>query len=117
MDVTLFPLEPDAACRRFFIRADGQHAGGITVHSVQGNRFSYGIAITPSLRRRGIAGAALPLLFERMKRLGFQHAVAQVAPADVDEVLYVPASLALHRSLGFEVASKDISAITLKKIL
>ena len=55
MDVTLFPLEPDAACRRFFIRADGQHAGGITVHSVQGNRFSYGIAITPSLRRRGIA--------------------------------------------------------------
>lgn len=81
MDVTLFPLEPDAACRRFFIRADGQHAGGITVHSVRGNRFSYGIAITPSLRRRGIAGAAL------------------------------------HRSLGFEVASKDISAITLKKSL
>ena len=110
MDFTLFPLEPDAACRRFFIRADGQHAGGITVHSVQGNRFSYGIAITPSLRRRGIAGAALPLLFERMKRLGFQHAVAQVAPENA-------ASLALHRSLGFEVASKDISAITLKKSL
>ena len=62
MDVTLFPLEPDAACRRFFIRADGQHA------------------------------------------------VAQVAPENA-------ASLALHRSLGFEVASKDISAITLKKIL
>ena len=99
MDVTLFPLEPDAACRRFFIRADGQHAGGITVHSVQGNRFSYGIAI-----------AALPLLFERMKHLGFQHAVAQVAPENA-------ASLALHRSLGFEVVSKDISAITLKKSL
>lgn len=110
MDVTLFPLEPNAACRRFFIRADGQHAGGITVHSVQGNRFSYGIAITPSLRRMGIAGAALHLLFERMKRLGFQHAVAQVAPENA-------ASLALHRSLGFEVVSKDISAITLKKSL
>ena len=110
MDVTLFPLEPDAACRRFFIHADGQHAGGITVHSVQGNRFSYGIAITPSLRCRGIAGAALPLLFERMKRLGFQHAVVQVAPENA-------ASLALHRSLGFEVVSKDISAITLKKSL
>ena len=45
-----------------------------------------------------------------MKRLGFQHAVAQVAPENA-------ASLALHRSLGFEVVSKDISAITLKKSL
>lgn len=110
MVVTLFPLEPNAACRRFFIRADGQHAGGITVHSVQGNRFSYGIAITPSLRRMGIAGAALPLLFERMKRLGFHLAVAQVAPENA-------ASLALHHALGFEMTFKDVSAITLQKRL
>ena len=108
MDIMLFPLETGASCRRFFIRADGQHAGGITVHSVQGNRFSYGIAVTPSLRRKGVAGAALPLLFERMKHLGFHLAVAQVAPENA-------ASLALHRSLGFEVACRDVSAITLQK--
>lgn len=43
MRVSLLPLDPPPSLR-FFIRADGLHAGGITVHSVSGARFSYGIA-------------------------------------------------------------------------
>lgn len=35
MQLSLLPLDPPP-CLRYFIRADGRHAGGITVHSVQG---------------------------------------------------------------------------------
>ena len=110
MNITLLPLEPDALCHRFFIRADGQHAGGITIHSVQGDRFSYGIAITPSLRRKGIAGHALSLLFERMKSLGFSQVIVQIAPENA-------ASLALHRALGFAESGRDVGAVIMKKSL
>jgi len=79
---------------RFFILKDGQHAGGITVHSVHPPSFSYGIAVAPAMRRRGVAKAALPLLFEAMKQRGFSQAVVQVAADNA-------ASLALHESLGF----------------
>ena len=94
---------------RFFILKDGQHAGGITVHSVHPPSFSYGIAVAPAMRRQGVAKAALPLLFEAMKERGFSQAVVQVA-ADND------ASLALHRALGFNQVSKanDILCLSLK---
>ncbi len=95
---------------RFFILLDGQHAGGITVHSVKPPRFSYGIAVAPALRRRGAAKAALLLLFEEMKRRGFSQAVVQVAPSNA-------ASLALHASLGFEVTARDERAVTLVRAL
>ena len=66
MRVSLLPLDPPPSLR-FFIRADGLHAGGITVHSVSGARFSYGIAVSGAMRRRGVASSALPLLFAAMK--------------------------------------------------
>ena len=95
---------------RFFILSEGQHAGGITVHSVHPPCFSYGIAVAPALRRRGVAKAALSLLFEEMARRGFSQAVVQVAPGNA-------ASLALHASLGFEVVSWDREAVTLVRVL
>jgi len=90
---------------RFFILMDGQHAGGITVHSVNPPQFSYGIAIARDMRRKGIAKAALPLLFEEMKRRGFSVSVVQIAPDNA-------ASLALHMSLGFKQAKTDADALT-----
>lgn len=95
---------------RFFILFDGRHAGGITVHSVHGDSFSYGIAVAPALRRRGVAKAALPLLFETMQRRGFARAVVQIAPENA-------ASLALHRKLGFAVAERTENAVVMTKTL
>ena len=92
MQLSLLPLDPPP-CLRYFIRADGRHAGGITVHSVQGAQFSYGVAVSGDMRRRGVASSALMLLFETMKSRGFTACVVQIAP-DND------ASLALHRKLG-----------------
>ena len=104
--VTLRHIGKSADDLRFFILSDGQHAGGITVHSVLAPCFSYGIAVAPALRRRGVAKAALSLLFEEMARRGFSQAVVQVAPDNA-------ASLALHASLGFEVVSRDGDAVTM----
>ena len=108
--VTLRHIGKSADDLRFFILLDGQHAGGITVHSVHAPCFSYGIAVAPALRRRGVAKAALALLFEEMARRGFSQAVVQVAPGNA-------ASLALHASLGFEVVSRDGEAVTMVRAL
>ena len=108
--VTLRHIGKSADDLRFFILSEGAHAGGITVHSVHPPRFSYGIAIAPALRRRGVAKAALSLLFEEMARRGFSQAVVQVAPGNA-------ASLALHASLGFEAVPWDGEAVTLVKEL
>ena len=97
--ITIKHIGKSADDLRFFILLDGQHAGGITVHSIRDDSFSYGIAITPHVRRKGIAKAALPLLFDIMKQKGFARAVVQIAPDNA-------ASLALHRSLGFEQISE-----------
>ena len=86
---------------------DGQHAGGITVHSVNPPSFSYGIAVSPHIRRKGVAKNALPLLFEAMKRRGFSQAVVQIARGNA-------ASLALHASLGFTPVSKSENIVTLQ---
>ena len=80
------------------------------MHSINPPRFSYGIAVAPALRRRGVAKAALSLLFEEMARRGFSQAVVQVAPDNA-------ASLALHASLGFEVVSRDGEAVTMVRAL
>ena len=92
---------------RFFILENGVHAGGITVHSINPPRFSYGIAIAREKRQRGVAKAALPLLFEEMKRRGFSHAIVQIAPGNA-------ASLALHKSLNFTPTQTAIDALTLE---
>lgn len=107
---TLRHIGKSADDLRFFILSDGKHAGGITVHSVHPPCFSYGIAVAPALRRRGVAKAALGLLFEQMKARGFSQAVVQVAPSNA-------ASLALHASLGFEVVSRDREAVTMVRVL
>lgn len=106
MKITLRHIGKSADDLRFFILCSGRHAGGITVHSVCGTRFSYGIAVVPAMRRRGIARAALTLLFERMRRCGFTEVTVQVAPENA-------ASLALHTGLGFTRAAQDERAVTL----
>ena len=95
---------------RFFILQNGAHAGGITVHSVKGSCFSYGIAVTETKRRQGVARAALPMLFDFMKRRGFDTVLVQVRPDNA-------ASLALHASLGFQETTRDAHAVTLTKTL
>lgn len=109
MQISLLPLDPPP-CLRYFIRADGRHAGGITVHSVQGAQFSYGVAVSKAMRRRGIASAALPLLFETMKARGFSVCAVQIAPDNA-------ASLALHRKLGFVQTGRNAQAVTMEKAL
>ena len=95
---------------RFFILSGGRHAGGVTVHSVNPPIFSYGIAVAPAMRRKGIAKAALLLLFEEMKRRGFCTAAVQIA-------LDNAASLALHTSLGFEESSRDAQQVTMHRTI
>ena len=109
MQLSLLPLDPPP-CLRYFIRADGRHAGGITVHSVQGAQFSYGIVVSGDMRRHGIASAALPLLFETMKARGFSVCAVQIAPDNA-------ASLALHRKLGFVQTGRNAQAVTMEKAL
>lgn len=109
MQLSLLPLDPPP-CLRYFIRADGRHAGGITVHSVQGAQFSYGVAVSGNMRRHGIASAALPLLFETMKARGFTVCAVQIAPDNA-------ASLALHRKLGFVQTGRNAQAVTMEKAL
>ena len=72
--------------------------------------FSYGIAIAKDMRRKGIARAALPLLFEHMMQLGFTRAVVQIAPDNA-------ASLALHASLGFVLTHTAGEALTFTRTL
>ena len=95
---------------RFFILSGGRHAGGVTVHSVNPPTFSYGIAVAPAMRRKGIAKAALPLLYRQMKQRGFARVQVDIAPENA-------ASLALHASLGFEEVSRSAQKITMRKRL
>ena len=108
--ITIKHIGKSADDLRFFILFNGQHAGGITVHSIRNDSFSYGIAIAPHMRRKGIAKAALPLLFDMMKQKGFARAVVQIAPDNA-------ASLALHASLGFTLASRTTDAVAFQKEL
>ena len=108
MNIQLKHIGKSADDLRFFILLDGRHAGGITVHSVNPPEFSYGIAIAKDMRRKGIARAALPLLFEHMMQLGFTRAVVQIAPDNA-------ASLALHASLGFMQTGQEQACITLER--
>ena len=110
MSVTLKFIGKSAEDLRFFLLADGRHAGGITVHSVCGTAFSYGIAVASGMRRRGVARAALLQLFDLMQERGFTLVRVQVSPQNT-------ASLALHRSLGFEDTSWDASAVTLERTI
>lgn len=106
MTITLSFIGKSAGDLRFFILADGAHAGGITVHSVHGSSFSYGIAVAPAWRRQGVARGALAALFALMAERGFDTALAQIAPHNA-------ASLSLHAALGFEETGRDAQAVTL----
>ena len=106
--ITLRHIGKSADDLRFSILLDGRHAGGITVHSVNPPAFSYGIAIAPALRRRGIAREALRLLIARMRAQGFTRAVVRVMPGNA-------ASLALHASLGFARTGAADGALVLER--
>lgn len=110
MDIALQFIGKSADDLRFFILLDGGHAGGITVHSMQGDSFSYGIAVAPDKRRRGVAHEALLLLFAHMRAKGFTRAVVKIALGNA-------ASLALHRGLGFEEIARDAQAVTMRRSL
>ena len=105
--ITIKHIGKSADDLRFFILFNGQHAGGITVHSINPPSFSYGIAVAPKMRRKGVAKAALPLLFAEMKKRGFTQAAVQIAPKNA-------ASLALHSGLGFTQTSCTANAVTYK---
>ena len=93
---------------RFFILQKGRHAGGITVHSVQKHTFSYGIAISPAFRRKGIARDALLLLFEEMRSRGFTLCCVCIRKDN-------SASLCLHRRLGFAKVCQDPETIKMER--
>ena len=108
--ITIRHIGKSADDLRFFLYEDGQHAGGITVHSVSGDAFSYGVAVAREKRNRGVAKAALPLLYDFMKARGFSRVFVEIAPENA-------ASLALHRALGFELVSGGENAIRMEKPL
>ena len=108
--ISLIYIGKSADDLRFFIRLGGRHAGGITVHSVRGNTFSYGILVVPALRGRGIAKDALHQLFSLMRARGFTRAVVSIAPDNA-------ASLALHRALGFQEHSQEKGAVWMEREL
>ena len=110
MRITLKYIGKSADDLRFFLYEDGIHAGGITVHSVEGRCFSYGIAVAREKRNRGVAKAALPLLYREMKERGFSRVRVQIAPENA-------ASLALHQALGFEETGRSVQAVTMEKAL
>ena len=110
MHITLKCIRKSADDLRFFLYEDGVHAGGITVHSVEGDCFSYGIAVAREKRNRGVAKAALPLLYREMKERGFSRVRVQIAPENA-------ASLALHQALGFEETGRSAQAVTMEKAL
>ena len=110
MQISIRHIGKSADDLRFFIYEDGAHAGGLTVHSTNGKCFSYGIAIAREKRNRGVAKAALPLLYKQMKERGFSRAIVQIAPENA-------ASLALHMSLGFEETGRNAQAVTMQKTL
>ena len=72
--------------------------------------FSYGIAVAPALRRRGVARGALSLLLDGMRGRGFTRAVVRIAPDNA-------ASLALHASLGFLCTGEEEGALVLERAL
>ena len=80
------------------------------MHSVEGRRFSYGVAVTETKRCRGVASSALTQLFALMKSRGFTEVFVTVAPDNA-------ASLALHRALGFAETARSANAVTLARIL
>ena len=109
-DVCLIPIGKDEDDLRFHFHLDGRHAGGITVHSVRGESFSYGIAVAKDMRGQGAASAALALLFERMKARGFKRAAVRIEAGNA-------ASLALHDKLGFVRVDERDGAVHLEKAL
>ena len=108
--VSLRQIGKSADDLRFFIYEDGHHGGGITVHSISGDSFSYGIAVAREKRNRGLAKAALPLLYRLMKQRGFSRVFVQIASDNA-------ASLALHASLGFEEIRRDAQTVTMARAL
>lgn len=106
--VELVPLAGDGS--RYFIRLDGRHAGGVAVHSVSGDAFSYGVAVAPDMRRKGAAAGGLELLFGLMRARGFARAVVRVREDNA-------ASLALHEKLGFVRRESAGGVVILEKRL
>ena len=107
-DIVLRHIGKSADDLRFFIIMDGQHAGGISVYGAHPPQFSYGVAVSRHMRRRGAAKGALALLFARMKAAGYTHAAVQIEDVNT-------ASLALHAALGFKKTGVDGRIVRMEK--
>jgi len=107
-DIVLRHIGKSADDLRFFIIVDGQHAGGISVYGLDRPRFSYGIAVSRHMRRKGAAKGALALLFAQMKTDGYTHAAVQIEDVNT-------ASLALHAALGFTKTGVNGRIVTMEK--
>ena len=108
MAIILRHIGKSADDLRFFIIMDGQHAGGISVYGLDCPRFSYGVAVSRHMRRKGAAKGALTLLFKRMKAAGYTHAAVQIEDVNA-------ASLAQHAALGFTKTGVNGRIVTMEK--
>ena len=94
MEIVLKPLPSTSGEQRYSILADRRPAGGITAYLSSFPVASWGIAVAPEKRRRGVAAAALCRLLSLLRDQGFTSVQVRIRSTNA-------ASLALHRSLGF----------------
>ena len=81
---------------------DGTCCVGVINFCGSGQTASCAPDIKPQFRRKGYGASAVSLALEYAKKLGYKKAAAQVRQDNT-------ASIALHRKLGFSVASEFIN--------
>ncbi|HXY91540.1 MAG TPA: GNAT family N-acetyltransferase [Acidimicrobiia bacterium] len=105
-DLLTRPREDDTA---FLVleSAEGAVAGSVSVNRAnrRHGRFSYGIALFPPFRRRGIGSEAIVLL------LRFYFGELRYQRCETEIYAFNDASLALHEKLGFVVEGRRRRAL------
>ena len=84
------------------IDADGQIVGYVSLFAQPDGTASEGVEVYSPYRRKGFAFAALKLLIQQAKDLGFAAMVAQIRQDN-------EASLKLHGKLGFQITNQFIN--------
>ncbi|MBQ8093745.1 MAG: GNAT family N-acetyltransferase [Clostridia bacterium] len=104
--ITLRQLPGENSAPRYAIYSGNLYAGNITTYRMDEDTLCYGILVCKSMRRQGIAGAALPLLMESLRARGIRRLVAKVDSGNT-------ASLALHHAAGFTPVRSENSDVCL----